>query len=134
MANTGDYYIVELTPSQLGWGTERYTYTRDIRYGEGYLAIPRHYAKQFNLFNSNHTNKSNILGQNIFRCTSSDGLLNCLLKSQGCNTAGDIYAKQFSGNKNLRTLGTWYAKIQAKAGDKVRVYFSSPNDTILTLL
>lgn len=41
MANTGDSFIVKLTPSQLGWGTERYTDSRDIRYGEGYLSIPR---------------------------------------------------------------------------------------------
>lgn len=132
MANTGDSFIVKLTPSQLGWGTERYTASRDIRYGEGYLSIPHTYAVQFSLYNSNYTNGDDILGQNIFHCVSSDGLLNCGLKSQGCVSAGDKYAKQFAGNGNLRALGDWYSKIGAKVGDRINVYFSSPNDIELT--
>lgn len=134
MANTGDSFIVKLTPSQLGWGTERYTTSRDIRYGEGYLSIPHTFAVQFSLYNSNQTNGHDILGQNIFRCVSSDGLLNCELKSQGCASAGDKYAKQFAGNRNLRALGNWYSKINAKVEDKIRVYFSSPNDIELTFI
>lgn len=134
MANTGDSFIVELTPSQLGWGTERYTASRDIRYGEGYLSIPRIYAERFSLYNSNYTAGRDILGQNIFNCISSDGLLNCELKSQGCASAGDTYAKQFAGNGNLRALGNWYSKAEAKVGDKIRVYFSSPNNIELTLI
>ena len=134
MAKTNDSFNVILTPSQLGWGTERYTASRDIRYGEGYLSIPRTYAVQFSLYNSNHTNGYDILGQNIFHCVSSDGLLNCELKSQGCVSAGDKYAKQFAGNGNLRALGNLYSKIGAKVGDRIRVYFSSPKDIELTLI
>ena len=47
MAQTGNSFIVELTPSQLGWGDERYTTTRTIRHGEGYLAIHKEYARAF---------------------------------------------------------------------------------------
>lgn len=134
MATTGDRFVVKLTSSQLGWGTERYTDSRDVRYGEGYLSIPRTYAKEFDLYNSNYTDGYDILGQNIFRCISSDGLLKCDLKSQGCVSAGDKYAKQFAGNGNLRILGEWYSKIGAKVGDEIEIYFSSPYDIRLTLI
>ena len=134
MAQTGDKFIVELTRSQLGWGDERYTNTRVIRYGEGYLAIPQKYALAFNLFNSNNTSGNDILGQNIFNCISSDGFLNCKLKSQGSSKSGVIYAKQFAGNDNLRALGNWYAHIHATIGDQVEVLFLSPTDIQLTLL
>lgn len=133
MAHAGDSFIVELTPSQLGWGTERYTASREIRYGEGYLSIPRTYAVQFDLYNSNYRTGHDILGKNIFHCITSDGSLNCELKSQGCVSAGDKYAKQFAGNGNLRALGDWYSKIGAKVGDRIEVSFSSPNDIVLTL-
>ena len=134
MANPGDSFIVMLTPSQLGWGNERYTDSRDIRYGEGYLSIFHTYAVQFGLYNSNYTSGADVFGKNIFHCVSSDGLLNCELKSQGCVSAGDKYAKQFAGNDNLRALGDWYSKIGANVGDKINVYFSSPNDIELTHL
>ncbi len=134
MAQTGNCFIVDLTPSQLGWGDERYTNSRPIRYGEGYLAIHKEYAEAFNLFNSNYTNGEDILGENIFNCISSDGFLNCQLKSEGCRKAGNIYAKQFAGNDNLRTLGNWYAHLQARVGDRIEVYFLSPTDIRLTLI
>lgn len=134
MAQTGDHFRVTLTPSQLGWGVERYTNSRPIRYGEGYLAIHREYAQLFELFNSNYTNGNDVLGQNIFNCTSSDGFLNCELKSGGSCRSGDIYAKQFAGNGNLRALGNWYAHIGAQVGDEVEVYFLSPTDIQLTLI
>lgn len=134
MAQTGDQFHVTLTRSQLGWGEERYTSSRPIREGEGYLAIHKEYAVAFDLFNSNGTNGCDILGQNIFNCISNDGFLNCELKSQGCEKAGEPYAKQFAGNDNLRTLGDWYEHIGATVGDEVEVYFLSPTDIRLTLL
>ena len=134
MAQSGDQFVVNLTASQLGWGNKRYTNTRPIRYGEGYLAIHKEYALAYNLYNSNHTDGLDILGLNLFNCTSSDGFLNCQLKSQGCSTSGNEYAKQFAGNDNLRTLGRWYAHKQAKIGDQVEVLFVSPTEIKLTML
>lgn len=40
MANAGDTFTVELNRSQLEWGTFRFTGSRGLRYGEGYLKIP----------------------------------------------------------------------------------------------
>ena len=134
MARTGNQFHVTLTKSQLGWGDKRYTSSRPIRDGEAYLAIPREYATAFDLFNSNQTNGCDVLGQNIFNCKSNDGFLDCELKSQGCEKAGDPYAKQFAGNNNLRTLGDWYEHIGAQVGDVVEVYFLSPTDIRLTLI
>lgn len=134
MAQAGDRYVIELTPSQLGWGEERYTNSRQARQGEAYLAIPRRYAKVYKLFNSNHTNGQDILGTNIYNCISMDGFLNDQIKSQGCVHEGDEFAKQFAGNNNLKLLGDWYEHIQADVGDKIEVYFLSPYDIQLTLL
>lgn len=76
MAQTGDSFTVELNKAQLEWGTYRFTGSRGIRYGEGYLKIPRNYARLYNLYNGNHTQKQDILGENIFHATSKDGLFN----------------------------------------------------------
>ena len=40
MANAGDTFTVELNQAQLEWGTFRFTGSRGLRYGEGYLKIP----------------------------------------------------------------------------------------------
>ena len=37
MANAGDTFTVELNQAQLEWGTFRFTGSRGLRYGEGYL-------------------------------------------------------------------------------------------------
>lgn len=134
MPQTGNSFCVSLTPSQLGWDEERYTDSRPTRKGEAYLAIRKEYAQAFQLFNSNQTNGYDILGQNIFNCISDDGYLNCQLKSEGCSSAGDIYAKQFAGNNNLRALGDWYSYIGAREGDEIEVYFLSPTDIRLRLI
>ena len=41
MANAGDTFTVELNQAQLEWGTFRFTGSRGLRYGEGYLKIPK---------------------------------------------------------------------------------------------
>lgn len=132
MAQAGDTYTIKLTESMLGWGNYRYTDTRDIIYGEAYIAIPQNYAHQFHLYNGNHTNNRNILGENVFNCTSGDGSLNCLIKSQGCNQAGSEYAKQFSVANDLRALGTWFRQIGANVGDLITITFTSPTDMVIT--
>lgn len=66
MAKAGDQFIVELRETHLGWVTHRYTDSRDIIPGEGYIPIPFRYAKLYQLYNSNKTNCSDTLGVNIF--------------------------------------------------------------------
>ena len=127
MARTGDTYTILLNRAMLEWGTHRYTDSRGQVYGEGYLAIPAQYAYDFKLFNGNHTGNVDVLGENIFRCTSTDGFLNCLVKSQG-NQSDTEYAKQFSVNDDLKALGNWYHNNHAVPGDSVRVRFISPTD------
>ena len=121
MANNGDTFTVQLNQSQLEWGTFRFTGSRGLRYGEGYLKIPKHVARTLQLFNGNYTNGIDIPGKNIFHATSADGLFNGPLRSEGCSNAGDPYAKQFAGDKNLMALGCWYAQINAQVGDSIRV-------------
>lgn len=131
MANTGDSYIITLSKSHLEWGTHRYTSSRGKVYGEGYIPIPARIARNFDLLNNNGTNKQAVLGKNIFNCASSDGLFHTTLRSQGCSKHGNIHAKQFSGNKNLKAIGSWYSQLNAQVGDQVRVTFTSPTDIVI---
>lgn len=39
MPNTGDQFVTTLKTAHLKWGSHRYTNSRDIIYGEGYLQI-----------------------------------------------------------------------------------------------
>ena len=56
------------------------------------------------------------------------------VRAQGCIKAGDIYAKQFSVNKDLKALSSWYIKIGACDGTQVLVEWTSPYDILLTKL
>lgn len=44
MAKRGDSYIVTLEKAHLEWGTHRYTGSRGLVYGEGYIQIPANVA------------------------------------------------------------------------------------------
>lgn len=133
MANRGDYYIVELERAHLEWGTHRYTDTRDIIYGEGYIQIPARKAYDFNIYNSNGTGGNDVWGENLFRCTSRDGLFEGVLRAQG-NQSDDRYAKQFSEDGNLKGIGRWYQRIGARVGDRIQVTWTSSTDIIIEKL
>lgn len=133
MAIGGNTYTEQLQPSHLGWGNHRYTNTRDIIYGEGYIHIPKPYARAFDIFNSNYSTTG--LGYNLFHVSSVDGFLNNVpLLAQGCSTAGDIYAKQFSVQGNLKIIGAWYASQHATTNNSVRVTWTSPTDILLEII
>lgn len=133
MAHTNDSYTIQLRPSHLGWGNYRYTNSRDIIYGEGYIPLPRRYAIDFDVFNSNNDDTG--LGFNLFYATSLDGFLNNVpLLAQGSSTAGDIYAKQFSVQGNLQVIGSWYSDQHATTNNSVRVTWTSPTNILLEII
>ena len=132
MACTGDSFTVRLGCTHLGWGTYRYTDTRDPIPRETYIKIPKFYAERFNLCNSNYTNGQDILGINIFNCISDDETFHCTLKASGCSSAGSIYAKNFHGQGNLKALTPWFDSWHAQPGDLVTLTWTSPNDIILS--
>ena len=133
MANTGDSYVVQLKPSHLGWGNYRYTNTRDIIYGEGYIPIPKGCARGYSIYNSNYVHTG--LGYNTFTASSCDRYLqNVVLLAQGCSTAGDIYAKQFSVLGNLQIIGDWYSNQNATTNNYVRVTWQSNTSILLEIL
>lgn len=130
MAQTGDTYTVSLRRSHLNWGEYRNPTNRDIIPGESYIPIPKNYAVSFGIFNSNHT--QNGFGYNLFHASSADGFLNNVtLLAQGCSAAGDIYAKQFSVQGNLQTVGDWYRNCNASPNDSVKVSWTSPTSVLL---
>ncbi len=135
MAKCGDYYITALKKSHIGWGTYRNTGSRDPISGEGYLAIPKEYARKFDLLNSKGTNGQDILGKNIFKFSTADGFItDGYLKAQGNSDAGDPYAKQFAGNDDLKLLGTWYEHINAADGTEIKVEWLSSEEVLLSMI
>lgn len=132
MPKSGDYFIVELKPSHVDWGNYRYTDTREAIDGEGYIPIPLPQARSLGIYNSNY--KHTGLGYNLFNCTSADGHFDGVLKAAGSKESGDVYAKQFEGNGDLKALGRWFRKCGAKVGDRVKVLWTSPNDIVIELL
>lgn len=132
MPRRGDYYEVKLKAPHLGWGNYRYTDTRPIIYGEGYIKIPSRVANSLRIYNSNL--QGDMLGVNIFNCRSTDGLYSGQLKAQGCSRAGDVCAKQFAEIGHLQGIGTWYRNCQAKIDDYVRVEWISETDIEITLM
>ena len=134
MAKAGDSYKVKLRNAHLGWGTYRETESRAKREGEAYIQIPANYARKYNLQNSNGTDGKDVLGVNLFRCKSADGLFSGVLRAQGSSKADSIVAKQFSVDKDLRALGDWYRQIGAQAGDTIRVTWTSESDIVVEKL
>lgn len=122
MPKSGDEFTVILKKAHLGWGTYRYTDTRDPIYGEGYIKIPLRDAKRFEIYNSNHPTANT-----RYQCTSVDGNYSGILLAQGSKNAGDVYAKQFAEEGNLKGIGSWYKSVGALEGGEVRVTFTSPN-------
>lgn len=132
MPKAGDYFVVELKPSHIDWGNYRHTDTRGAIDEEGYIPIPINYARSLGIYNSNYSYTG--LGYNLFNCKSADGYFAGVLKAAGSKEAGNIYAKQFEGDGDLKALGRWFKKCSAKVGDKVKVQWVSPTDIIIELL
>ena len=122
MPKAGDTFIVTIEPSHLGWGTHRYTDTREPIYGEGYIKIPRYYAKKYGIFNDNNSDANP-----RYHCSAINGCFSGVLLAQGCSKAGDIYAKQFAESGNLKGIGNWYRSVGAQVGRQVRVTFTASN-------
>ena len=134
MPKAGDSYIVTLRENHLAWGTYRYTDSRTPRRGEAYLPIPMPDAHRFNIYNSNFTGGRDVLGENIFRCTSHDGFLNTEMKAQGSVREGNVYAKQFSVKGDLTAIGAWYRHVNAQPGDQIEVRWISDVEMTIRLI
>ncbi|MHC1717226.1 MAG: hypothetical protein AB9883_01005 [Acidaminococcaceae bacterium] len=128
MAIAGDHFTVTLSETHLDWGRVRNATNRVPIQGEGFIPIPRHIARRIGLFNGNHTCRQNQLGINLFNCRSADGFFAGQLKSQGGSYKGDIFAKNFAGNRDLKALGRWYVQCNARPGDTVEVTWTTPTD------
>lgn len=134
MAKAGDSYKVKLREAHLGWGVYRNTSSRPPREGEAYIQIPARYAQSFKLLNTNGTGGRDVWGENLFHCTSADGMFSGILRAQGSSFADSIYAKQFSADKDLRAVGEWYKSIGAQVGDTIKVSWTSEVDIVIEML
>ncbi len=126
MPNKGDSFTIELKPAHMKWGIYRYTYTRDHIRGEGYIPIPRTYARQYHIYNSNKSE-----AETEYESCSADGIFHGILLAQGCSRKGDVYAKQFAEKGHLKGIGIWYRKVNAQVGDYVHVEWISKNKIVL---
>lgn len=134
MPKQGDQFIVELKETNIEWGTYRNTNSRPQITGECYIPIPSSVAHQFGIYNSNHTQGKDILGQNIFNARSTDGYFDGVVKASGNSQGGDPYAKNLSGQGNLRAFNDWFSQMNVTVGTKIRVEWISSDDIIFTIL
>ena len=133
MAQAGDSYSIQLKPSHLAWGDYRNPTNRDIIQGEAYIPIHKKDAMKYSVYNSNHTQTG--LGYNLFYASSADGFLNnVLLLAQGSTIGGDIYAKQFSVQGDLKMIGNWYKYCNASTHNSVLVTWNSPTTMLLKII
>lgn len=132
MAIAGDSFVVTLGNTHVGWGTRRYTGSRDRIQGECYIPIPASNARSFHIYNSNYGSTG--LGYNEFFATSVDGYFSGRLKASGCSKAGDIYAKNLHGSGDLKALAGWFNHVGMQTGDRVRVNWVSPTEITLEKL
>lgn len=129
MPIAGSTFTTTLQRAHMEWGSYRHTNSRGIVYGEGYIQVPRNDAVRLGIYNSNHTGRQDILGENVFNCSSADGFLNNILIKAGGNVrAGDVYAKQLHGSGDLQVFGDWYYHINANVGDIIRVTWITDTD------
>ena len=133
MANAGNTFTITLKRPHLEWGSHRYTDSRGIVYGEGYIPIKASDAYNFNLLNQNGTNYEDIFGLNLFNCVSVDGRFRGVLRAQGTQS-DDHFAKQLAGDKDLKALGDWFYAMGATIGDQVKVTWTSSTDIEIELL
>lgn len=133
MAQAGNTYTTVLTESNLAWGIYREPTNRNPVCGEAYFSLPRKVAVQFDIYNSNASKTG--FGYNRFYVTSKDHFLNHeILLAQGCCEAGDIYAKQFSIEGDLKRLGQWFNYRKAQPGDQLEVIWVSPTEIEIDLI
>ena len=123
MPKTGDCYTVHLKKAHIDWGRHRYTHTRERIAGEGYVQIPKRYAEMYGIRKGD-----------CFTATFADGFASFEARAAGNSTAGDIWAKQFQGDGDLKAFGRWYASCGAEIGDVVSVTFTAPDVVLFELL
>jgi hypothetical protein len=129
MPNKGDRFE---TYVYCDWGTynpKRYSHSRDIEFNEAYIPIPRNEARRLDIFMSNMPNV-NLLYDAY---DEGDNYI-CTLKAQGCSTKGDVFAKQFAGNDNLKALADWILYNEITDNDTIEVEFLSSNSLKLVIL
>lgn len=133
MPKAGDSFVVTLGRTHLGWGSHRYTSSRKIIYHETYIPIPSFKAKSYKIYNSNYNKGGcDILGVNIFNCTSQDEFFCGVLKASGCSQKYSVYAKNLHGCDNLKALDPWFTSWNAQVGDQVEVKWTSSTDIVIT--
>ena len=123
MPKAGDCYTVSLKEAHMDWGRHRYTHTRERIEGEGYVQIPKRYAEMYGIRKGDR-----------FTATFEDGFPSFAARAAGNSTAGDIWAKQFQGDGDLKAFGRWYASCGAEIGDTVCVTFTAPDVVLFELL
>lgn len=121
--NTGQSYTITLKDVHINWGTHRNTATREPIEKEAYIPIPADIAYKYN-----------ILKGDKYNCVSSDDLLETILLASG-NQSDPKFAKQLESYRDLKILGKWLHNIcHAKAGDKIKVLWTSPKDMEITFI
>lgn len=124
----GNCFVVKLKKTHIEWGTHRYTDSREPIYGETYIPIPSDVAYKFSIYNSKLDGDD--YGTNLYNYKAYIGNTvhsTGTLKAQG-SQCKPIYAKNLSGNNNLKMLSPWIYAAGIIVGDKVEILFTSSTD------
>lgn len=127
MPLAGDYYIVEVKPSHIAWGTYRNPTNREPIPDESYVKIPAQYARQYGIKRGD-----------IFTAQFANGYPSMKIKASGNGPYenGIQYAKQFEGigAGACKAFTPWYRSCSMLTGDRIQVEFLSENEVMFTKL
>ena len=56
------------------------------------------------------------------------------MKASGASQRGDSYAKNLSGQGNLRAFSDWFNQMNVTVGTKIKVEWTSPTDILFTII
>ena len=129
MPKAGDKFKTNTYQNWGEYNPKRVSPSRPRRLNETYIVIPRYYAEMFGIYMKNK------IGAVIeYDAYDQTGQFICTLKAQGNQYAGDIFAKQFAGRRNLTALVDWIDTYGVTDNDVIEVEFLTPNSLRLTVV
>ncbi|WP_438835011.1 hypothetical protein [Streptococcus pluranimalium] len=80
------------------------------------------------------THGRDIIGQNIFNARSADDFFRGTVKSSGNNRAGDPFAKNLSGQGDLKAFNNWFNQMKVSPNTCIKIEWTIPTDILFTII
>lgn len=121
MPKAGDKFSTNTYQNWGEYNPKRFSPSRSHEPNESYIVIPKFFAEIFSIYMSNKKGANT-----CYEAYDDKDEFICVLKAQGCSVKGSVYAKQFSGEGNLKALNPWILKNSITDADTIEVEFLSP--------